>query len=111
MEEQRKKFPCPECGRGGPYHALVPPLQIEWLPGATEIADFTWNQSGMGSYVVKSEVGEALAARFRGFDLADVEMIQDPKIRRPKRITKRTKPRIWLPYEGPELRYLCSGSP
>jgi hypothetical protein len=30
-------------------------------------------------------------------------MVQDPKLKRPTRITKRTKPRVWLPYEGPPL--------
>ena len=30
-------------------------------------------------------------------------MVQDPKLKKPTRITSRTKRRIWLPYEGPPL--------
>jgi len=30
-------------------------------------------------------------------------MLQDENLKRPKRITKRTKLRVWLPYEGPPL--------
>jgi hypothetical protein len=32
-----------------------------------------------------------------------VEMVQDPKARPPKRPNRRSKPRVWLPYIGPEL--------
>jgi len=41
-----------------------------------------------------------LEERFHGFEFKLVEMWQDPKLKRPQRITKRTKPRVWLPYEG-----------
>lgn len=31
-----------------------------------------------------------------------IEMVQDPKLKRPQN-TRRAKPRVWLPYEGPPL--------
>ncbi|MCH8806240.1 MAG: hypothetical protein IH986_09155 [Planctomycetes bacterium] len=47
-----------------------------------------------------------LRERFTGFELGPVQMIQNPKLKRSSRVTKRTKPRVWLPYEGPELHEL-----
>jgi len=90
---------CPEC-KSSPSTKRTQPLVIYWKPGSDILGDFTW----IGTYMVMTEaVMNALLSRFSGFEAGPVEMIQDPKLRPPKRITKRTKPRIWLPYAGPTL--------
>jgi hypothetical protein len=77
------------------------PLVFEWDPGSDVIGDFTWPD---GTRVaVKRHVFEALASKFSGIHAEPVEMVQDPKLKRPKRPNKRTKTRVWLPYTGPEL--------
>jgi hypothetical protein len=90
-------------GRGkwsDPPSRRVQPLIVEWEPGSDLIGDFTW--SGLG-IVVTERVGKMLLERFSGFELGPVEMIQNPKLKRPQRTTRRTRPRIWLPYQGPPL--------
>ncbi|UCH34929.1 MAG: hypothetical protein JSV65_00805, partial [Armatimonadota bacterium] len=82
----------------------IQPLVIEWEPGSDVIGDFTWAEIGI---MVTERVGKALLEHFRGFELGPVEMIQNPRLKRPTRITRRTKPRVWLPYEGPPLYELC----
>lgn len=91
---------CPECGRSRAVR--VSPLVIEWLPGSAAIGDFVW--PGMDDELVAGErVKEALESRFGGFEFMPLEMYQDPKLHRPKRLDPRTRPRVWLPYEGPPL--------
>jgi hypothetical protein len=80
----------------------IQPLIIEWEPGSDVIGDFTCTGFGSG-WVVTEEVGEMLLARFKGFELGPVEMIQDPKLKRTRQITRRAKRRVWLPYDGPPL--------
>jgi hypothetical protein len=80
----------------------IQPLVIEWDPGSDVIGDFTWTLIATG-IAVTERVGKMLLERFRGFELGPVEMIQNPRLKRPARITRRTKPRVWLPYEGPPL--------
>jgi hypothetical protein len=92
--------PCKHCGAHG--QERIRPLVMEWEPDSDRIADFTWTGSSTDPAVTESVV-EALRMRFRGFEPGPVEMVQDPKLVRPTRITKRTKPRVWLPYEEPPL--------
>jgi len=92
---------CPECGSS--QQRRVPPLRIEWLPGSDLIGDFTWPG---GDIVVLQRVRDALEKDFHGFEFGPIEMWQAPRIQRPRRATKRTKPRVWLPYEGPPLSEL-----
>lgn len=96
---------CSECG-SPPLRFLVPPLVIEWLPYGDQLADFLWGQGGTGSPAVQRSVAEAIAEHRRGFEIAEVRMVQSTNVKRPRRVTKRSKPRIWLPYEGPPLAYL-----
>jgi hypothetical protein len=91
---------CPECGHS--RQRRVPPLILEWEPGSDVIGDFAWLGAD-DEVVVTQHVRIALEGRFRGFELRSIEFWQDPKLKRPQRITRRTKPRIWLPYEGPPL--------
>lgn len=91
---------CARCGRGALYERPKP-LVFEWEPGSDLIGDFVWPNSSR--VVVKKSVLDALAWEFSGFHAETVEMIQDPKLKPPKRRTSRSKPRIWLPYAGPEL--------
>lgn len=90
---------CPECTQ--PLQKRVKPLVIEWESGSDVIGDFLWPE--FGSIAVSESSFKAMESRFRGFECGPIEMIQDPKLTRPKRITKRTTPRIWLPYEGTPL--------
>lgn len=93
---------CPECT--GPLHRPMrtSPLVLEWAEGSDQVGDFVW--VGLkGDAAIRVHIGEELAQRFGGIVLGPVEMTQDAKLRRPKRVTKRTKRRVWLPYEGPPL--------
>lgn len=91
---------CAECGVS--TQKRVAPLIIEWEPGSDLVGDFTW--PGVGDeIVVKQRVREVLEARFRGLAFFPVEMYQHPKLKRPDKANKRSKPRVWLPYEGPTL--------
>ena len=91
--------PCPECTSS--HQTRVKPLVIEWETGSDIVGDFMW--PGLGNIAVREEVIRALMSEFNGVEPGPVEMVQDSKLRKPKRITKRTKPRIWLPYLGPPL--------
>ncbi len=96
---------CPECGRS--RQKRIPPLIIEWLPDSDHVGDFTW--PGLNDEVVVTQsVREALEQEFDALEFLPIKMFQDPKLKRPRRITRRTKPRIWLPYEGPPLWELHS---
>ena len=95
---------CRDCMALPPFD-VTPGLTIEWMPGADVIGDFSWDESGTWP-ILQEQVLNELAARFRGFAAAPVEMTESPKVRRPQRITKRTKPRVWLPYTGPTLHQL-----
>lgn len=97
--------PCPRC-KGG-RSELVSPLVIEWEvtkwdPGSDVIADFTW-PCGLQDIVITQRVRECLEGRFTGCWFETVEMIQDPKLKKPTSPKSRAKPRVWLPYEGPPL--------
>jgi hypothetical protein len=80
----------------------IQPLIIEWLPDSDVIGDFTCIEY-TDNWIVTERVGEMLLARFKGFELGPVEMVQDPKLKRKRQITRRGKRRVWLPYEGPPL--------
>lgn len=91
---------CPGCG--APKQRRIQPLIMEWEPESDLIGDFVWLSWGSDVAVVHRAM-VALGDRFRGFEPGRVEMVQDPRLKRPTRVTKRTKPRVWLPYEGPSL--------
>jgi rubredoxin len=96
---------CPECGVGQITRKF--PMVIEWdVPeygvGSDEIADFSWVGT-WSEIMVSDRVRQHLSERTSEIVFGPVEMRQDPKLKRPKRITSRTKRRIWLPYEGPPL--------
>lgn len=90
---------CPECTQ--PLQKRIKPLVIEWESGSDVIGDFLWPE--FASIAVSERSFKALESQFEGFERGPIEMIQDPKLTRPKRITKRTTPRIWLPYEDMHL--------
>lgn len=93
---------CSECGI--PDEVRIPPLILEWEPGSDVVGDFV--HVGISDWAATDGVLTALADRFRGFEPGPLEMVQDSGLRRPKRVTRRTKPRVWLPYEGPPLHDL-----
>jgi hypothetical protein len=88
---------CPECKR--PNERRVSPLVIEWEPGSDKIGDFTWPGSN-DDIVVSDDVKRFINERFCCTEFGPVEMHQNPKLKRPERITRRTKQRVWLPFEG-----------
>jgi hypothetical protein len=89
---------CPACER-----AIVEPQQpliLEWWPDSAIVGDFTWPGARV---VVRADVMSELSRHFKGAESGPLEMWQNPRLKRPKRVTKRTTPRVWLPYEGPPL--------
>ncbi len=90
---------CEECGASS--QRRVQPLVIEWEADSDTVGDFVW--PGFGSdLAISDRVAVALEEKFTGFELGPVEMFQDPKLKR----SKKSKPRVWLPYDGPELHDL-----
>lgn len=92
---------CPECT--GSLQRRIPPLVVEWEPGSIRIPDFMW-PGLLDDIIVTERVRQSfLAHGIRGAEYLPVEMLQDPKLKRPTRKNRGTKPRIWLPYEGEPL--------
>lgn len=90
--------PCSQCTIGDSY--VVPkPLVFEWEPGSDQIGDFVWPS---GTRVAVQERVFKSLAKVPDIEPSNVEMFQDPKLKRPKN-PRRAKPRVWLPYEGPPL--------
>ncbi|MDZ4151389.1 hypothetical protein [Methylicorpusculum sp.] len=80
---------------------------MEWEADSDEVGDFVW-WSLARDVVVKRSLAEELVANFKGFELGPIEMFQNLKFDTLKR--KPRKPRILLPYTGPELVYLFVNS-
>jgi len=91
---------CARCARGALYEEFPKPMILVWEPDSEVVGDFSFTG---GRAAVKRTVFDTLAGVFDGIVAERLEMEQDPKLKRPKRPTKRTKPRVWLPYEGPPL--------
>jgi hypothetical protein len=96
---------CKECGRG--WVVRRSPLIIRWQTpgrwdeGSDTVPDFNW--LGLSGVMVTQRVRDYLEGKVTGIEFGPVEMLDDPKLHRPKRMTKRTKRRIWMPYEGPPV--------
>jgi hypothetical protein len=84
----------------GNVYEMPVPLVLEWEVGSDTVGDFTWPSGGR--VAVKQSAFEAMATRLPDLISAPVEMVQDPKLKVPKR-KSRSKPRVWLPYQGPPL--------
>jgi len=89
---------CPECGASS--QERIQPLILEWESGSDVIGDFTW--PGFGSDIASSEQAAKGLKAFGGFEPGPVEMVQDSTLKRSSG-SRRGKPRVWLPYEGPPL--------
>ena len=74
------------------------PAVISWEAGSDVIGAFVDCSFGL---LARREVAEELVARFGGLALSPVEMVQAKSVKRPK--GKPRWPRVFLPYEGPEL--------
>jgi hypothetical protein len=94
---------CTRCGRGAKY-VRPSPLVLEWEAGADKIGDFSWPSSDRTA--VKSERLAEIQQNFAGVSVGPIEMVQDPKLSKPRRPTKLTKPRVWLPLSEPVLAEL-----
>jgi hypothetical protein len=91
--------PCKSCTIRTIYKDPVP-LVLEWEPGSEKVGDFVW--PGGGRIAVTKTAFAELASLVPRLRQGSVEMIQDPKLKKPKRLG-RSKPRVWLPYSGPPL--------
>lgn len=76
-------------------------LLIEWRSGFDRVGDFTL--TGVEEIVVTEQVAREICAAFGHLSLRPVTMTQEAKLKKPHRVTKRTTPRVWLPYDGPPL--------
>jgi hypothetical protein len=92
--------PCPECGVSRVKYK--PPFMLEWETGSEVVGDFTFPGYGR-SIIITDRVRISFEPQFRGFEINPIIFWQNPKLQKPTRITKRTHPRIWLPYSGPTL--------
>lgn len=91
---------CPECNTS--RQKRVSPLIIEWEAGSDVIGDFVW--PGLNTdLVVVQKVRDIFEDRFREIEFGSVEFWQNQKIKKPIKMTHRSKPRVWLPYTGPTL--------
>jgi hypothetical protein len=79
--------------------------QMQWEADSEVVGDFIW-WAACSDVVVKRSLAEELLKQFSGFELGPIAMFQDPKFDKLKR--KPRKPRILLPYTGPELVYLAA---
>jgi hypothetical protein len=97
---------CPECRtvhRRGTFPRVVEWPVYRYDKGSDKVGDFTWHGRPSEEMLVTERVRRILSEFSDVVEFHEIGMWQDPKLKRPKRITKRTKPRIWLPYEGPPL--------
>ncbi len=75
---------------------------MEWMPGSDIVGDFVW--CGVSFEVVtKLEIANQLKREFNGFEIREIEMRQERKIKTPKNPKRVKNKRIFLPYTGPEL--------
>jgi hypothetical protein len=66
----------PECGAAVPRARRAQPLRIEWLSNQPlELGDFTW-VLGEPRVLVPRALGDELRARFAGFELEPVELLE-----------------------------------
>lgn len=97
----RRMYECFELGYD--THGRPEKFPLEWQPDSDVIGDFVW-PAGNSWIVTRREIGEALRARWPSVELGPVDYWQEPKLYELKRKPK--KPRVLLPYTGPELVYL-----
>jgi hypothetical protein len=90
---------CPECRTS--RQKRISPLVIEWEAGSDLIGDFVWPSGD--ELVVTQKLRDAFEGRFSEIEFRSVEFWQEPKLKQPKKVTSRSKPRVWLPYTGPTL--------
>jgi hypothetical protein len=77
-----------------PSPAPAVELRVAWEHGSSVIGDFTWVTR---RWVVTDRVRDLLAPRVQGVAFFPVHMDQDPRLKRPTRVTTRTKKSVWLP--------------
>ena len=92
---------CPQCGIARQQRVGV--LVMEWEAGSDVVADFTFLP--VLEFIVVTERVRSFFEknRFTGLKFGSVSMIQHSTLQKPLRPNKKTKKRIWLPYEGPPL--------
>lgn len=83
---------------------------MDWDVGSDLIGDFTWVAAHQAMVVTQRLAQQFERWGLNGYHLAPVEMSQEKGLKRPTRLTKRTKRRVWLPYEGPPLYQLVVDS-
>jgi hypothetical protein len=97
-----KRTLCKECELGECEY--VRPLILEWAEDSDLVGDFTWPCIGVMVVIVTDRVRQVcLDLQLSNLRFDPITFYQHPRLKRPTRITSRTKPRVWLPYEGPTL--------
>lgn len=79
------------------------PLAFEWWPGSDLVGDFVWMAPQRFRVAVTDRAVEVLQAIYPQVQTGPVKMWQYAGLVRPRKPSKKTKPRVWLPYEGPSL--------
>lgn len=101
LGKYEKKPNCPKCGIQ--RWKRTPPLVIEWVDSSNVIADFTFT-GGLSEIMINDRVRSCLVNNsLSGFEFGPVSMTQNPKLKKPVRPNSRSKSRVWLPYNGPQL--------
>jgi len=80
-------------------------LLLEWEPGSDSIPDFL---SAGARVVTRDDIILDLMSRFGGIKRRPLRFHDHPNLYKPAKITKRTKPCVWLPYQGPPLSELTA---
>jgi hypothetical protein len=95
-----KQGVCEACGASD--EERVSPLIIEWQSGSDQVGDFIWPDMPLDAALSANAVRK-LQGKVGGFALGPVEMLQNRRLKRPTKPNRRTRPRIWLPYDGPPI--------
>ena len=78
----------------------VQQARVEWTPGSDKVADFTFAGARL---IAKAHVANQIRTQFPEVGTRPIEIADLPENYRPAKLSKKAEPRIWLPYNGPEL--------
>lgn len=93
---------CHRVHRRGQYDRVVEWPIGKYESGSDKIGDFTWH-GGTEEVLVTSRIIEILKRHAGHFKLHEVQMWQDPRLKKPGVVSKNTKPQVWMPYTGPPI--------
>ncbi len=68
-----ERAPCKACGWH--WQTIVSPLRVQWEPSTDKIGDFSWDGPFGYTFIVKSDIAEALKAMQMECDFFPVEFV------------------------------------